>query len=234
MTGLASCGEVRPAIEAMQASLRRNPDQPRLQRELGLLWLELGEWGKAAQALAHAPQDNETTAAYKRLEAGRGRLGTTYARHLFNDYAPHFEEALAKLGYQAPHYIASALQPYLASSQRIIDLGCGTGLMAPYLKPHACTLAGVDIAEKMLALAARRNAYDRQLGHHRGGGCGGVCGRSRPALCGCGKNAHAAGGHGPVGRDQRPAGRLRAAGEQAPPSRLSSGRTAASRLMAQF
>ncbi len=161
MTGLAACGEVKSAIEVMQASLRRNQDQPRLYRQLALLWLDLGEWDKAEQALARAPEDDETEAALKRLAAERGKPGATYARHLFNDYAPRFEEALAKLGYQAPQFIAAALQPYLASNQNIIDLGCGTGLMAPFLKPHAARLVGVDIAEKMLALAAERKAYDQ-------------------------------------------------------------------------
>ena len=34
-----------------------------------------------------------------------------------------------------------------------VDLGCGTGLLGPILKPHTQYLIGVDLSPKMLALA---------------------------------------------------------------------------------
>lgn len=141
--------------------LRKNPDHVQAHYQLGLLWLELGEWNKAERELQQARDDEDTQTALLRLEHERGKLGNSYARHLFNDYAPRFEESLARLDYQIPQRMAVLLRPYLRSSQRIIDLGCGTGLMAPYLKPHAAELVGVDIAEKMLAVAAQRKLYDR-------------------------------------------------------------------------
>lgn len=158
MEGLALCGEIKPALEAVQGSLRRNPDQRHANALLGRLWLELAEWDKAEAAFARAEDDDGLQA----VASQRGRSTQPgYARHLFNDYAPRFEEALARLGYQAPQLLAAQLAPYLTRDQHIIDLGCGTGLMAPYLKPHAAELVGVDIAEKMLEEAARRNMYDR-------------------------------------------------------------------------
>lgn len=160
LVGLAACGEIKPAIEGLQAALRRNPDHAEAHYQLGLLWLDAGEWDRAATELAQARDGDATQAALERLKRERGRPGAAYARHLFNDYAPRFEEALARLGYQAPQLIADALKPYLTSSQRILDLGCGTGLMVPYLKPHASRLVGVDIAEKMLTEAQKRGAYD--------------------------------------------------------------------------
>ncbi len=163
LAGLAACGEVKAAIEGLQGLLRKNPDYGPAYYQLGRVWLELGEWDKAERALQQAPDDDDTEAALQQLARERGTLGGTYARHLFNDYAPKFEEALARLGYQAPQLINTALQPYYKTGQRIIDLGCGTGLMAPYLKPYAAKLVGVDIAEKMLAIAAKRGLYDELI-----------------------------------------------------------------------
>lgn len=161
LAGLAACGEVKAAIEGLQRLLRQNPDHKWAHHHLGLVWLELAEWDKAEHELQQGPEGEETEVALERLRAARGQPGSAYARHLFNDYAPRFEEALAKLGYQAPQLIAKALQPYLKTDQRIIDLGCGTGLMVPYLKPYAARLVGVDIAEKMLEQAAQRGQYDQ-------------------------------------------------------------------------
>lgn len=160
LAGLAECGEIKPAIEGLQAILRRNPDHSRAHALLAGLWLDLGEWDKAARHLEHSPDDEQSSALWKRLSSEKGRLGSAFARHLFNDYAPRFEEDLAKLGYQAPQLLAQALAPYLKQNQRILDLGCGTGLMAPFLRPHASWLAGNDIAEKMLDEARKRHSYD--------------------------------------------------------------------------
>lgn len=163
LRGLAACGEVKAAIEGLQGALRKNPDHAGAHYQLGLLWLELGEWDKAGQHLAQARDDEDTAAALQRLEQERGQLGNSYARHLFNDYAPRFDISMKALECRIPQFLAEALRPYLKSNQRIIDLGCGTGLMAPYLKPHAAELVGVDIAGKMLALAAERGLYDRLM-----------------------------------------------------------------------
>ena len=47
------------------------------------------------------------------------------------------------------------------SGLRILDAGCGTGLNASALKPNASELTGVDLSEKMIAVAKEKNLYDR-------------------------------------------------------------------------
>jgi predicted TPR repeat methyltransferase len=42
----------------------------------------------------------------------------------------------------------------------VLDLGCGTGLCGPLLRPLARTLVGVDLSPKMLAKARERGGYD--------------------------------------------------------------------------
>ena len=44
----------------------------------------------------------------------------------------------------------------------VLDLGCGTGLCGPLLRPMARTLAGVDLSPAMIEKAKARRAYDRR------------------------------------------------------------------------
>lgn len=47
-----------------------------------------------------------------------------------------------------------------ASTLDVLDVGCGTGLGAALLKPHARRLVGVDLSPKMLAKAGALALYD--------------------------------------------------------------------------
>lgn len=41
-----------------------------------------------------------------------------------------------------------------------VDLGCGTGLMGPLLRPHTRHLSGVDLSQGMVQKARERGCYD--------------------------------------------------------------------------
>jgi predicted TPR repeat methyltransferase len=49
------------------------------------------------------------------------------------------------------------LQPYRPA--RVLDLGCGTGLLGAALAPAAATITGVDLSAEMLERAATRGIY---------------------------------------------------------------------------
>jgi predicted TPR repeat methyltransferase len=90
------------------------------------------------------------------------RAADGYVMGLFDDFASRFDKNLADLGYQAPQ-LAAALVAKLASDRGaldIVDLGCGTGLCGPLLRPHARRLVGVDLSPNMLGKARERGAYD--------------------------------------------------------------------------
>src|SRR6202012_4484032 len=69
------------------------------------------------------------------------------------------------LKYEAPQLLHAALQRPgqlpRESGLRILDLGCGTGLCGPLLRPWAARLVGVDLSPKMLSKAAARGVYDQ-------------------------------------------------------------------------
>jgi len=88
-----------------------------------------------------------------------------YIRELFDQYAGHFDDHLTKvLRYAIPEQIAQTVGPCLAHDQLdSLDLGCGTGLCAGWLRSCSRTLTGVDLSQNMLNQAARLHLYDHLI-----------------------------------------------------------------------
>jgi len=88
---------------------------------------------------------------------------TTYVTRFFDEYAGTFDEHLVgMLQYHAPELLAAQIARL--GTRRFaaaLDLGCGTGLLGPLLRPISDRVAGVDLSAAMLALAEARGVYDR-------------------------------------------------------------------------
>jgi predicted TPR repeat methyltransferase len=83
---------------------------------------------------------------------------------LFDRYAETFDVHLqGQLQYRAPQFLAEAIGAALGDEKKldILDLGCGTGLCGPLLKPIAKSLAGVDLSPNMIEKCKARGVYDR-------------------------------------------------------------------------
>ena len=78
----------------------------------------------------------------------------------YRDFARHYDNAFAQeMGYQLPHLVAQTYQELAEpSDQTIVDLGCGTGLVAEFL-PSGTLIDGLDISEDMLAAARSKGRY---------------------------------------------------------------------------
>ncbi|MDB6000011.1 MAG: putative methyltransferase, contains repeat [Rhizobacter sp.] len=85
-----------------------------------------------------------------------------YVETLFDDYAGSFDEHLVRvLGYQAHAVLAGHLAELgRARFRSALDLGCGTGLCGPLVKPLVQHLVGVDLSSQMLEKAAAHGVYD--------------------------------------------------------------------------
>jgi len=82
---------------------------------------------------------------------------------LFDAYADTFDTHLIELlGYRGHEAVAEAVAALGEGSPLgvVVDLGCGTGLCGPGLRPHARRLIGVDLSPGMLAEARTRGIYD--------------------------------------------------------------------------
>lgn len=107
------------------------------------------------------------------LDAMTGHSGRTvsasYARELFNQYADSFDTHLIEhLHYRTPEILTEAiarLRPGTVSLGRVLDLGCGTGLMGAALRARFAVghLTGVDISGAMLARLREKGGYDEAV-----------------------------------------------------------------------
>ena len=97
------------------------------------------------------------------------RAGSTDARAVeayYDDWADGYDATLKEWRYRAPADAAGLMAPHLADGARVLDVGCGTGLLGAALRAHAAVrLAGIDISAASLEQAGRRGLYDRLLRH---------------------------------------------------------------------
>jgi predicted TPR repeat methyltransferase len=94
------------------------------------------------------------------------RASDAFVTRGFDRFADTFDEVLGKLEYRAPALVGNALRRIDGEPRgnlEVMDAGCGTGLLARYLRPYARRLVGVDLSPKMLDKAAGRAVYDELL-----------------------------------------------------------------------
>lgn len=148
-------------------------------------WMALGDWAEAAGdaegamaafARAQVLDPADRLGAGLRLDLLRAvpvaeAMPPAFIETLFDQYAPRFEASLVdQLGYCGPDLLAQALPAQLG---RVLDLGCGTGLMGQAVAGRAIWLEGWDISAGMLARARGKGLYHhlekRDLGQLQAG-----------------------------------------------------------------
>jgi len=117
----------------------------------------LGDWLTRA-----APEDRVRAHELRVLsDQTIDRAPADYVEALFDGFADHFDHRLTEhLGYEAPALLADLVARRGERFERILDLGCGTGLAGPHLRRFGGRLTGVDLSGGMLAKAAERGDYD--------------------------------------------------------------------------
>jgi predicted TPR repeat methyltransferase len=97
------------------------------------------------------------------------RDGSTDSRAVqdyYDDWAQTYDATLSDWDYRAPRDACALLVPHLPKGARILDAGCGTGLMGDALRQRGeFSLVGVDISARSLAIAGQRGSY-ASLVHH--------------------------------------------------------------------
>jgi predicted TPR repeat methyltransferase len=141
-SSLFKLGEFGAALDSYDQALKHRPDYALAHYHRGnaLRALERREEAIAAYRAALAHGDNPETIAFALASVGEGEtpaaLPNDYVRSLFDQYANHFDQHLTEvLGYKTPAVLDALLRHVAPSSElNTVDLGCGTGLCAPYLR----------------------------------------------------------------------------------------------------
>jgi predicted TPR repeat methyltransferase len=130
----------------------------------------LGHLDQAAELyrewLAEEPNNpvvQHQLAACLQGDAAPTRASDAYVETLFDGFAASFDAKLSKLHYRAPDLVAHALRSAVGEplgALSVADLGCGTGLCGPLVRPWANRLAGCDLSVGMLRQAQLRQVYD--------------------------------------------------------------------------
>jgi predicted TPR repeat methyltransferase len=95
--------------------------------------------------------------------AAPSRASDAYVETLFDGFAASFDAKLTKLHYRAPDLVVQALRSAIGEPRgelSVADLGCGTGLCGPLVRPWAERLVGCDLSVGMLRQARLRQVYD--------------------------------------------------------------------------
>ncbi len=114
--------------------------------------------------------DPEHQAARHMLDSLSGMTPDTapleYVEAVFDNYAQDFEHSLVEqLSYQTPDILWQRYSSLFPGDRRklCLDLGCGTGLAGEQFTSYCKQLVGVDISEKMLAVAEEKKLYDQLI-----------------------------------------------------------------------
>ena len=168
-TTLSALGQKDDAIKCYEQVIAINPNYAEAHFNLGGILRELGKLEAAIKSLETALIINPNYDEAKHFL--NGLIGYTskappknYVEKLFNGFAESFNDTLLnKLEYNLPFLVNEIILNLSAEREifdKVIDLGCGTGISGKGLKAFSGNLTGIDLSEKMIAKAKELNIYD--------------------------------------------------------------------------
>jgi predicted TPR repeat methyltransferase len=164
--------DIDQAILCAERAAALQPNHAEIHNSLGNIYKDAGQIAQAISSYQRAVAlDPEHGNALHFIHVLSGQASAqapvSYVSKVFDDYAERFDQHLQEvLEYQIPVIIGRELRQLRVADTkawRILDLGCGTGLVAKELAPLAASLVGVDLSEKMLAKAQARQLYHRLI-----------------------------------------------------------------------
>jgi predicted TPR repeat methyltransferase len=161
----AELGRHTQALACVDQSLRLDGRMAPLWTLRGNLLRDLGRTEEAASSFGAALEHGGDAALNGYYLAALTGADTppapprAYVQSLFDGYAQGFEDHLVEvLHYRAPDVLVDGLQG--KQFDRVIDLGCGTGLCGARVRGLARHVVGVDLSLNMVEHARQRGVYD--------------------------------------------------------------------------
>ncbi|MEQ1683357.1 MAG: methyltransferase domain-containing protein [Burkholderiaceae bacterium] len=169
-SALAELGRAADALVSFEQLTSLEPTHAPAWSHRGSLLRELGRHAEAEAAFREAIRHGADPALHRYYLAALGAEGAPsapprdYVERLFDAYAGDFDAHLVgTLGYRAHHELVDRVRRCAGDArfEAALDLGCGTGLCGPLLRPLARRLTGLDLSAAMLGHARAGGAYDR-------------------------------------------------------------------------
>lgn len=168
-------GRGRDAVMRLRLATWLAPQHQPSWYELGAAYLSLSMRDKATAAFAQSYKLNthheETRFMLAAIdpailpEAKRPlSMPSSIASDYFERLAPDYDRMQSARNYRAPMAAETSLRAFLEPNRinhRLLDLGCGTGLVGTLMAPFCEEITGVDIARRMLSLASERRRENK-------------------------------------------------------------------------
>ncbi len=154
--------EYEQALDLMFNALIKTPDNPdystNIAETLNLLQREKPEKAQeiAQKWLDSFPKDvfaKHTLAGFSNKQSG---VESKYSEKYFDCFADNYDSTMQRIKYNILQKIKSL---HLNFKGEILDMGCGTGLAAEAFKDGCNSFTGVDISQKMLEIAHKKDVY---------------------------------------------------------------------------
>jgi predicted TPR repeat methyltransferase len=167
---LKTQGKFQEALIAFEQAATLFPEYADAYHNMGSTLMELGRMDQALSALQKAAQLDPCNHSAKYMTAvlsGENPKSAPpeYVKELFNQYSNRFDNHLTrKLSYKTPQLIRKTLDDvigYPKKFEKVLDLGCGTGLAGEVFHNIAGHMAGVDISRDMICVAEKKAIYNQ-------------------------------------------------------------------------
>jgi predicted TPR repeat methyltransferase len=158
------------AIDSLEIAVALRPEYGAAHGNLGVLYLDRDKVPEAIACYRRLIElDHNAASARHILAALTGETTavapSSYIADLFDSFSGHFEERLlVDLEYRTPWELKSLLLACPDGPKhfaRLLDLGCGTGLVGQIFQEISGCRIGVDLSPKMVAAAATKKVYDQ-------------------------------------------------------------------------
>ena len=111
------------------------------------------------------PNQNQKKNLFTSLS--KGSTDSEAVKEYYNDWAKDYDQPLGGWEYRAPTDAAELMCSHLYAGNRILDVGCGTGMFAKEVRHRVQTeLHGIDISDTSLQIAKQRNIYTTLTQHN--------------------------------------------------------------------
>ena len=113
-----------------------------------------GNWFKSSPENLFAKQANAFLLGDSQI------IDTKYNEILFDHFAEKYEKTLESIDY---NLINKIKELNINPKGKVLDIGCGSGLLGEAIKMDEIILTGIDLSKNMLLLSKEKNVYDELI-----------------------------------------------------------------------